>query len=106
MFSTEPEPSENLAAPAAPQAPLPHGGLATGAFSRSSAFPQPQAGSGPGEYTQMFGTRPPATAAKTSAPQPAPPAPKADRSYLPLILILAGLFLLVVIIVVVFALTR
>jgi uncharacterized protein involved in exopolysaccharide biosynthesis len=34
------------------------------------------------------------------------PAPKADKSYLPLILILGGFFLLVVIVIVVFVLMR
>jgi hypothetical protein len=107
MFSTEPEASESLAAPAPPPAPLPQGGAATGAFSRRSVPTPPQAPSGPSEFTQMFAARPPALPAKTPAPAPAPaPAPKAEKSYLPLILILGGFFLLVVIVIVVFVLMR
>jgi hypothetical protein len=104
MFATEPEPSESLAAPAEPQAPLPQGGAATGAFSRRSLSAPPPAPAGSSEFTQMFAARPPATPAETPAPAPAPPAPKAEKSYLPLILILGGLFLLVVIVVLIFAL--
>jgi hypothetical protein len=106
MFATEPEASESLAAPAPPPAPLPQGGAATGAFSRRSVPTPPQAPSGPSEFTQMFAARPPATPAKTPTPVPAPPAPKAEKSYLPLILILGGFFLLVVIVIVVFVLMR
>ncbi|MGA2575049.1 MAG: hypothetical protein ABSH24_03395 [Bryobacteraceae bacterium] len=106
IFATEPASSENLVAPAAPQGPLPQGGVATGAFSRRSAPTQPQAGAGPSEFTQMFAAPTPAPAAKAPAPKPAPPAQKADKSYLPLVLILAGLFVLVVIVILVFALTR
>jgi len=49
----------------------------------------------------MFAAGPPAMPTKTPAP-----APKADKSYLPLILILGGFFLLVVIVIVVFVLMR
>ena len=73
---------------ARPEAPLP---------------PAPAASSGPGEYTRMFNA--------SSLPEPAPSAnpPAAGvaatqkKSWLPLILILAGLFLLVLIVIVVFA---
>jgi len=108
MFATEPEPSESLAAPAPPPAPLPQGGAATGAFSRRSVPAPPRAPSGPSEFTQMFAAGPPAAPAKTPAPAPAPapPAPKADKSYLPLVLILGGFFLLVVIVILVFVLMR
>jgi uncharacterized integral membrane protein len=56
----------------------------------------------------MFAARPPATPAKTPAQAPAAsaPAPKVEKSYLPLILILGGLFLLVIIIVLAVTLTR
>lgn len=106
MFSTDPAPSESLAAPIE-HAPLPQGGAATGAFSRRVS-PQPaEPASGPSEFTQMFG-RPAAPAAKPPEPKPAaaPPPVKSEKSYLPLVLILAGLFVLVVILILVFALTR
>ena len=108
MFEREPEPAEGLAVPAPPPAPLPQGGAATGAFSRRSVPAAPRETAGPSEFTQMFAARPPALPAKTPAPAPAPaPAPKAEKkSYLPLILILGGLFLLVVVVIVVFALMR
>ena len=105
MFAAEPAASENLPTP---QAPLLHGGAATGAFSRraaASAPPHPM--SGPSEFTQMFkgpspeaGPKPPALAA------PAAPTPKVEKSPLTLILVMAGLLLLVVVVIVVFALTR
>src|ERR1022692_371568 len=106
MFATDPLPSESIVAPAAPQAPIPQGGIATGAFSGRAPPPPPQGVSEPSEFTQMFASRPPATEAKASAPKPASAAPRADKSYLPLVLILAGLLLLVVIVIAVFALTR
>lgn len=107
MFATDPRASDNLAMPAAPQAPMPQGGLATGAFSRRAASTPPPVASGPSEFTQMFAAPPQADAALAPAPKPAaPPAPKAEKSSLTLILVLAGLFLLVVIVIVVFALTR
>lgn len=106
MFATNPAASESLAMPAAPQEPLPQGGLATGAFSRRAAPPPPQPGLGPSEFTQMFAARPQAPAATAPAPKPTPPAPKTQKSPLALILVLAGLLLLVVIVIVVFALTR
>jgi len=107
MFSTDPAPSESLAAPVE-QAPLPQGGAATGAFSRRVTAPPPQAASGPSEFTQMFGRPAAAPAPKPPAPKPAapPPSSPAQKSYLPLVLILAGLFILVVILIVVFSLTR
>ena len=106
MFASEPASSEKLAAPAMPQAPLPQGGLATGAFSRRSVPQTPQTGSGPSEFTRMFKAPSPAIASKTPAAKPTLPAPKTDKSYLPLVLILAGLFLLAVIVIAVVALTR
>jgi hypothetical protein len=106
MVATDPLPSESIVAPAAPQAPIPQGGIATGAFSGRAPPPPPQGVSEPSEFTQMFASRPPATEAKASAPKPASAAPRADKSYLPLVLILAGLLLLVVIVIAVFALTR
>ncbi|MGD0360692.1 MAG: hypothetical protein ABSC93_07455 [Bryobacteraceae bacterium] len=109
MFSMDPVASEDLVASPAPQMPLPQGGLATGAFSRRAIPPQPQANAGPSEFTQMFSV--PATPVKAPAAPAAPaaapaPAPIAQKSYLPLVLILAGLFLLVVIVIVVFVLAR
>ncbi len=105
MFAAEAQPSESLVAPVAPQAPLPQGGMATGAFSRRAASPPPSVPSGPSEFTQMFKAPPPA-AAPAPAPKATPPAPKAEKSPLTLILVLAGLLLLVVIVIVVFALAR
>ena len=63
------------------------------------------------EFTKIIGVpSPPPAAAAPKAPQPAPgrvrPVVKANRSYLPLILILAGLFLLAVIVILVLTLTR
>jgi hypothetical protein len=103
MFDTDLARSEGLTAPA-PAAPLPQGGAATGAFSRHS-MQAPPAGSGPSEFTQMFAAHPPAVA-KAPAATPAPPAAKAERSYLPLILILAGLFLVAIVVIAVFVLMR
>lgn len=105
MFAADPTPSESLAGPTAPQAPMLQGGVATGAFSRR-ATPPPQAVSGPSEFTQMIASSSPPSQAKAPTPKPAAPAPQVHKSYLPLVLILAGLFLLVVIVIVIFALTR
>jgi hypothetical protein len=110
LFEAEPSPTERLAAPAAVEAPLPQGGLATGAFSRDVASAGPAGPSGPSEFTQ-FALRSPAPV--TPAPkQPQPPAGrvpavvKKNQSYLTLILILAGLFLLAVILILVLVLKR
>jgi hypothetical protein len=108
IFEAEPSPAGNLTAPAASQAPLPRGGLATGAFSRDLASAGSGAPSGESEFTKMIARpSPPPVAAAPKAPQPPagrfPPLVKTKQSYLPLILILAGLFLLVVILIVVFA---
>jgi len=56
----------------------------------------------------MFSARPPVQPAKAvaSAPTPAAPAPSAEKSYLPLVLILGGFFLLVIVLVAVFALMK
>lgn len=105
IFATEPQPSESLAASAPPPTPLPQGGAATGAFSRRSVAPARAADSGPSEFTRMFATPQTAAAAKTPAPMPASP-PKADQSYMRLVLILAGLFLLIVVVIAVFAVIK
>jgi len=80
----------------------------------ASATGRSTAGGGPGEYTRMFG---PQSLPQSPAPVPAPapaafPSPAGatsrapKKSALPLILILAGLFLVAVIVVVVFALKK
>lgn len=106
MFGSEVQSSDSLP-PAASQAPIPQGGEATGVFSRP---PAPAAQSGPGEFTQMFGAPSPPKPIVVKAqasPAPAPAAPKLPKkSNLALILILGGLFLLVVIVVLIFVLTR
>jgi len=107
MFSTSPAPSDSLAS-TEPQAPLLHGGVATGAFSRSAAPAPPMAGSGPSEFTRMFAAPKPAApaTAPAPAPKPAPPAVKPEKSPLILVLVLAGLLVLVVVVILVFVLTR
>lgn len=65
----------------------------------------PAQSAGPGDYTRMFGPRmaPP----EAPAPSPAPvAAPVRKSSNLPLILILAGLFLVALLVVVFFALKK
>jgi hypothetical protein len=106
IFGPEPPPSDNVTPPPAPQVPLEQGGLATGAFSRRLVPPAPAASSGPSEFTQMFkAPSPPPVAAPKPPTQPVPTqaglGAKASKSYLPLVLILGGLFLLAVIIILV-----
>jgi len=102
MFATEPVSADNMPA----TTPLPQGGPNTGTFSKPAP---PAPSSGPGEFTSMFAAPSPA---KPMAPK-SPPAPAAatplqvpKKSNMTLILILGGLFVLVVILVLVFALTR
>jgi len=105
IFGPDAPASDSLTQPAAPQVPLPQGGQATGVFSRRPVPPAPEAAPGPGEFTRMFSAPSPPP---VSAPKPTQPAPAATpaKSYLPLILILGGLFLLAVILILVFALAR
>jgi hypothetical protein len=109
MFEAEPEPTGNLSGPPLSQAPLPHGGLATGAFSRHLP-PAPSVSAGQSDFTKMISVPSSAPApAPSKAPKPAAPIPptiKKTRSYLPLILILGGLLVLALILILVFALMR
>lgn len=105
MFANDSISSERTM-PEAPQNPMPHGGLATGAFSRSAVPVPPPAEQGPSEFTQMFAAPTAAPAAKPPEPKPAPPAVKSSKSALPLVLILGGLFVLVVIVILVFVLMK
>jgi len=111
IFDAEPSPTGNLAAPAASQAPLPQGGVGTVVFSQRSPSAGSRDPSGESEFTKMIGrSSPPPVVAAPKPPQPAagrvPAVLKTNRSYLPLILILAGLFLLAVILILVLVLMR
>jgi hypothetical protein len=104
-------PAGNASAPAASQTPLPQGGVGTVAFSPPSALAGSAGPSGPGEFTKIFAKpSPPPMPAAPKPPQPAagriPAVVKKNQSYLSLILILAGLFLLAVIVIVVLVLMR
>ena len=104
-------PAGDLAAPAASPVPLPQGGVGTVAFSPRSALDGSAGPSGPGEFTKIFANpSPPPTPAALKPPQPAdgrvPALLKKNHSYLPLILILAGLFLLAVILILALVLMR
>jgi predicted methyltransferase len=110
IFEAEPSPTGNLAAPATPQAPLLQGGVGTVIFSQRAA-PTGSAGpSAPSEFTQFAMRSPAPVAPAPKAPQAAasivPPVVKANRKYLSLILILAGLFLLALILILVLVLMR
>jgi hypothetical protein len=110
------------AAPAPPSASYAPPGEFTGIFGKSDAgapramppiapiAPQaPAPSAGPGEYTRMFGPRmdPPSASVSPATPAPAPAAaPVRKSSNLPLILILAGLFLVALLVVVFFALKK
>lgn len=112
MFGTSDLPGAPPVPPALPQfhAPAaPTGGSATQSFMARPQYtpPPPAPASGPGEYTRMFS----ATSAPVSQPMPqaapaAAPAPARKNSMLPLILILAGLFLVAVIVILIFVLKK
>ncbi|MFN7993057.1 MAG: hypothetical protein U0Q18_05625 [Bryobacteraceae bacterium] len=101
--------SESSITPASSDQPLPQGGAATGAFSRRNFSPASNAPQGESEFTRIIGTpspQQPAASPPPAAAAPAPKAPAAKTSYTPLILVLAGLFVLVIILIVVVMLMR
>jgi len=103
-------PAGDLATPAASPVPLPQGGVGTVAFSQPSALAGSGGPSGPGEFTKIFAKpSPPPMPATPKPPQPVAgrvPAVVKNNQYLSLILILAGLFLLAVILILVLVLMR
>jgi hypothetical protein len=105
MFGSEPQAREEMPSP---QAPLPflQGGAATGAFERRATPAAAKAG--PSEYTQMFSSPAPAPpqVKAPAAPQSAAAAPPPAKSYLPLVLMLAGLFVVALIVILVLVLTK
>ena len=104
MFGSEPQAREEIPPPQAPL-PFPQGGAATGAFERRATPASIKAG--PGEYTRMFSSP---AAASPQAKAPAAPqqaaAPPPAKSNISLVLILAGLFVLAVILILVLVLTK
>jgi hypothetical protein len=94
-------------APGAYPAPYAQAPYAQGGYDYNAYAQQPQAPQGPGSYTRMmaspaqltFGQKP----ADASTPTPAAAEPSAFRTYLPLILGMAGVLIIVIVVIVILA---